>query len=123
MAKLQQGINMVGRLRNGDWTFGEFLFNQDEIAQNVATRIKSFKNDWFLSAEENIDWVTILSHKENRQTILDNVRRVCLDTEGVTGITTLDYSQTDTEIANRGITINLVYNDIYSQTNSLEVVV
>ena len=38
--------------KNGDWTFGHSRNNYktgiEAVKQSVVTRIKSFKNDWFL---------------------------------------------------------------------------
>ena len=41
--------------KNGDWTFGHSRNNYktgiEAVKQSVVTRIKSFKNDWFLDGE------------------------------------------------------------------------
>lgn len=109
----------IRELKNDDWTFGNgrnnYILGQNEIAQNITTRIRSFKNDFFLSADENIDWITILSTKNNRKTILDNIRRVVLQTPDVLSISRLEITQNDTQIIDREIIVLLTYNDIHSQ--------
>jgi hypothetical protein len=78
----------VSRLdKNGDWTFGNgrasYATGSEAIRQNVITRIKSFKNDWFLDISSNIDWFNILGNRNNKKIIESEVRRVTLETEGV----------------------------------------
>lgn len=102
----------VRALKNDDWTFGnskrDLLYNDDEIAQNVYTRIRSFHNDWFLDSEANIDWLNILSSKSNKQTIVNNILRVTEETDGVRRVTRLDVTviERDAQIALEFLTIN-----------------
>ena len=105
--------------KDNDWSFGNgkanYLKDNDAILQNVATRIKSFKNDWFLDGESHIDWFTILGSKENKQTIINEVERVTLSTEGVTKINLIELSESD----QRSAKISIVLDTIYSINNSL----
>jgi len=98
---------------NGDWTFGRGLANYikrgAEIRQNVVTRIKSFKHDWFLDIEANIDWLNILSQRENQVTILREIRRVVLNTPGVKTILNLEVL----EVTQRRASLLLRYTTIY----------
>lgn len=98
---------------SGDWTFGQgkanYIRRSAEIRQNVVTRIKSFANDWFLDVRANIDWFNILSQKNNQKTILAEVRRVTLNTEGVREITKLTLIQ----VTDRAATIELGFKTIY----------
>lgn len=108
----------VSRLdANGDWTFGQGRANyatlSNEVAQNVATRIKSFKDDWILDTEANIDWFTILGNKGNEQVVKDEIRRVTLDTYGVRRVTKIEVL---TDRKTRNATINLGYDDIYGES-------
>lgn len=84
---------------DGDWTFGKGFANykrkDDEIAQNVQTRIKSFKNDWFLDTEANIDWFSILGNKNNEETIKLEVTRVTKATNGVLRVNSVDIIEVD----------------------------
>lgn len=112
----------VNRLdSNGDWTAGQGLANNltesNEIAQNVATRIKSFKNDSFMDTEANIDWFNILSQKNNENTVLNEVRRVTLETFGVRQVDFVDIE----DLTDRVVTIRLQYQDIYGETFLTEI--
>ena len=59
--------------KNRDWNFGRGLANyitgSEEIAQNVATRLRSFVNDWFLDTEQNIDWFVLLGTRGTEKQI------------------------------------------------------
>jgi len=100
----------------GDWTFGQgranYLTKSDEIAQNVQTRIRSFKNNWFLDTDANIDWFAILGNYNNEQTIRREVERVTLETFGVKSIENIDIVTNDS----RKATINLAYTDIFNES-------
>lgn len=104
---------------NGDWTFGNgqanYLKDNDAVLQNVTTRLKSFKNDWFLDGDANIDWFNILGSKSNKQTIISEVERVTLQTEGVTKINTIEIE----ELENRAAKILINLDTIYSINNAL----
>ena len=105
----------VSRLINQDWTFGKGIANyvtdNNAINQNVSTRLKSFKNDWFLDTEANIDWLNILGNKNNQGVIESEVRRVVLETEGVLTIDSFNIL----EINNRNVTIEIEYTTIFDQ--------
>jgi len=110
----------VRRLVDNDWSFGNgkanYLKDNDAVFQNVFTRLRSFKYDWFLDIDANIDWFNILSQRENKQTIIDEVKRVTLQTDGVTKINKLELLET----GNRTVTILLNFDTIYKALNDLE---
>ncbi len=101
--------------KTGDWTFGQSLANYlsraDMVRQNVVTRVKSFKNDWFLDVEANIDWLNILANKNNREVIRSEVERVVFSTEGVKSITRLEIL----EATARRATILIEFETIYDK--------
>ena len=110
----------VRRLNNSnDWTFGNgqanYLKDNKAILQNVATRLKSFKNDWFLDSNQNIDWFNILGSKENKQTIINEIERVTLQTDGVTRISSIEVS----ESKNRNVNILVNLDTIFTINNNL----
>ncbi len=98
---------------NFDWTFGkskaQYLTGSDEIAQNVVTRLRSFKFDWFLDTDANIDWLTILGSKSNREIIINEISRVAAETIGVKNIIEVVILS----VTNRDAKIQLKYVDIY----------
>ena len=79
---------------NGDWTFGRglnaYLTGVEEVRQNVATRVKEFKDDWFLDVEAGVDWINYLGTKGTKDLILSSVKKVILETTGVASIISLD---------------------------------
>lgn len=103
-----------------DWTFGkgkaQYLTGSDEIAQNVVTRLRSFKFDWFLDTQANIDWLTILGSKNNRGIIVNEISRVTAETVGVKNILEV----TIVNVTNRDAQILLRYVDIYDNEFSQE---
>lgn len=100
----------------GDWTFGQqkagYLTQSDEIRQNVVTRIKSFKNDWFLDLSANIDWFNLLSNKSTEETTERQITRTVIGTAGVRILNELNI---DIDRENREATISLTYTDIYDE--------
>lgn len=94
--------------KNGDWTFGQglgnYIIDDDEIGQNVTTRLKSFKNDYFLDTEQYIDWLNDLGKKNNIDLVIENVRRVVSETTGVLRVN--DVSIIDNINRNANISIN-----------------
>lgn len=104
----------------GDWTFGQGLANyadkSEAIRQNVVTRIKSFKRDWFLDDSANIAWFDILSSKSNKQTIIREIERVTLATEGVQSITKLDVSGITNREAVVELSFTTIFDDNFTET-------
>lgn len=74
---------------SGDWTFGkgrnDYLRENDEVAQNLTTRLRSFLGDCFFAIDEGLDWFNLLGSK-NQQLLEVAVRTVILNTTYVTGI-------------------------------------
>lgn len=108
----------VSRLdTNSDWTFGRndkaYVNGSRMVKQNVVTRIKSFKNDWILDIDANIDWITLLGSKNSQGQILREVERVVLDTDGVLRINKLEIMADNKK---RTAKINLNFTTIYDDT-------
>lgn len=83
----------VRRLNGHDWTFGrgraDYVKDQAAIAQNIKTRLLSFKNDWFLDIDANIDWMNLLGQRGTEKIIENEVAGVILTTSGVVRINSL----------------------------------
>ena len=113
----------VSRITNdGDWTFGQGLQNyatgSEEVAQNVKTRIKSFKNDWFLDTDFGIDWFNILGNKSNEETIIRELDRVVTNTDGVRTIRNIELSlDRQTRLAS----VIIEYSDVFDQSFELQI--
>lgn len=92
---------------NGDWTFGSgknnYLVNNAAVAQNIATRLRSFLGDAFFDLSAGIDWFNLLGSKNERALLLA-ISTVIRNTDQVIGILELS-ARLD---QNRNITV--VYN-------------
>ena len=106
---------------NSDWTFGQGLGNyitkDDEIAQNVVTRLKSFKNDYFLDNTQNIDWLNILGVKNNKSLVVNEVRKVVQQTDGIQRVNDVYLVLND----KRNAIIQINYDTMYNKNILKEV--
>lgn len=79
---------------NGDWTFGagksNFASGDNAIGLNIATRIKSWTNDCFFDQTAGIDWSNRLGSKNQRPLLDTDLRRIILQSFGVTSIIDFD---------------------------------
>jgi len=104
--------------KDNDWTFGKgrnnYTAGANLVAQKVATRIKSFKNDNPLNTEANIDWIDLLGRKGTEETILDEIERVTLTTDGVTGNVSINASVNRDRVQK----IELSYDTIYGRQST-----
>jgi len=100
---------------NHDWTFGRGVSNyadsNEAIMMNCKTRLLSFKNDWMIDQNQNIDWFTILGQKNNEETIINEVERVCLNSEGIVNVVSIDIVKSDNRNANIEIVVNTVFSE------------
>ena len=80
-------MSVAGLDKNDDWIFGRGLatykISSEEVYQNVQTRLRSFKNDWFLNTDAEIDWIFLLGNLGTQEKIEAEVLRVTLTTFGV----------------------------------------
>ena len=52
--------------------------------------MQSFKFDWLLDEDANIDWFNILGQKNNKNTIIENVKITTLNTDGVISVDNIE---------------------------------
>lgn len=100
---------------NNDWTFGKgknnFVSKNDAIRLDIKTRLQSWVNNCFFDLSAGIDWNNRLGSK-NQQTLLEaDLRRVILQSDGVTGI-----NSASTSLINRVFTANYDVSTIYSKS-------
>lgn len=103
---------------DGDWTWGQYVRGSKEVSQNVVTRIKSFKNDWFLDTDFGIDWFNILGNKSNEETIKNELNRVTANTDGVRVIKNIEL---DLNRQSRVASVIINYVDVFDQDITLSV--
>lgn len=84
---------------NHDWTFGSgtnnYLAGDDAIGLNIETRVLSWLNDCFFSLLSGVDWLTRLGSKGEEALLDADIRRIILQSYGVTGLTQLNVSVED----------------------------
>ena len=75
---------------NGDWTFGQgkgnYLSGNPAIGLNIRTRLLSWVGDCFFDANAGVDWTNRLSLKNQKRILDAELRRIILQSYGVTGI-------------------------------------
>lgn len=100
---------------NGDWTYGAGLSNfatqNDAIALNIRTRILSWVGDCFFDSKAGIDWVNRIGSKNQAKFLDLDLRRLIIQTDGVTGL--VDF---DTSLVGRNFTANYTVDTIYGKT-------
>lgn len=105
-----------------DWTFGKGKANYVDlnaaIGVNIETRILSWVGDCFFDLRAGIDWVNRLGSKNQKALLELDLKRIILQSFGVTGIVSFD-----TVLTGRNFTANYSVNTIYSKeyVNSLTV--
>lgn len=103
-----------------DWVFGcgtySYVNEEQEIAVNLETRLLSFLGDCFFATDEGIDWWNLLDYNQQEK-LQTAVQGVIIDTDGVTGINSVDtYINAD-----RKITLTYDIQTIYSSSYTGEV--
>lgn len=99
---------------NGDFTFGRGVANyinqNAAIGLNIKTRILSWVGDCFFDTGAGIDWANRLGSKNQRALLELDLKRIILQSSGVTGIVSFD-----TNLTGRSFTANYTVNTIYSK--------
>lgn len=99
---------------NHDWTWGKGLQNMTRenqaIGLNIKTRILSWVGDCFFDLQAGIDWWNRLGSKNQRSLLELDLRRIILQSEGVTGLV-----EFQTNVVGRRFSASYTVNTIYSQ--------
>ncbi len=100
--------------KNGDWSFGQGLSNyisrNAAIGLNVKTRLLSWLNDCFFDMNAGVDWTNRLGSKNQRTLLERDLRRIILQSYGVTAIVTFD-----TVLVGRLFTANYTIDTIFTK--------
>lgn len=117
-------MRVSGLDENGDWRFGRgkavYISRADAVRQNVVTRLKSFKTDFFLDVDACIDWIDLLGRKGTKGAIMLEVERVALATDGVTTINNLSI---EVRAGTRNATIVISYGTIFDEDITEEITI
>lgn len=109
---------------NGDWTFGKgvanYAQNQDAIALNILTSVKSWVGDCFFSLQFGINWKQLMNtgQQSNLNAALQNL---LLRTYGVVSIVSSSVNfNPNTRLFSASYTVNTVYSQtVVDQVNIL----
>lgn len=117
-------MRVSGLDKDGDWRFGRglasYISRGDAVRQNVVTRIKSFRSDFFLDVDACIDWIDLLGRRETKEEIMRAIERVTLATDGVTTITKLEI---EVKTSTRNATIMLAFGTIFDDAFTEEIII
>lgn len=109
---------------SNDWTFGSGLSNLTDknqaIGLNVKTRLQSWVGDCFFDTGAGIDWVNRLGSKSQRALLEQELRRVILQSFGVSGIAAFDSTLIGRNFS-ATFTINTIYGQAYKDTVNVEI--
>ena len=107
----------------GDWTYGSgkanYATDERAIEQNIASRIRSWKNDCFFDFDAGIDWVARLD-KGQKDKLLNELRILIIQSYGVVKINSVSVNENR---STRALTLTYNVDTIFSQsfTNSLAI--
>lgn len=104
-------MSIIRRTIAGDFSYGygktDYLTQGNGVAQDVVTKLREWKYDWFADYERGIDWRDRLGNK-NRKNLLDNdILDLVGQVENVTAITNFE-STLDTSERLYTATINIM---------------
>jgi hypothetical protein len=98
---------------NHDFTFGSgtenYIVGNPAIGLNIETRILSWFKDCFFDVNAGIDWANRLGSKNQQALLQLDLRRIILQSFGVTGIVSLNAT-----LVGRIFTVNYTINTIFS---------
>lgn len=110
--------------QNGDWTFGKgqsnYLTKNDAIRQSIKTRLKSFKFNWFLDSQANIDWFNLIGRYSVKSAIESEIERVIIQTENVLSAV-VDNLVIDERIIKPKYTVTTIYSSTFADSVLIEV--
>lgn len=108
---------------NGDWLFGAgkayYLSGNPAIGLNIKTRILSWLGDCFFDTTAGIDWANRLGSKNQRSLLELDLKRIILQSYGVTGIVSFETMLTGRSFS-ASYTINTIFSKGYTQTVTQE---
>ena len=111
-------MQVSGLDKNLDWRFGKgravYKTNAKAIEQNVQTRLRSFRGDWYLDVDAGVNWIELLGNPGTEKRIIRAVESTVLQTDGVLSIQELKIIGRD---STRGVKIRIRYTDVFGASN------
>jgi hypothetical protein len=87
-----------------------YLKDLRALQANLKTRLMSFSNDCFFDTQSGIDWFNLIGSKDQDE-LLSSIRKIILETDGVTKINSLE---TYRDSSTRSFRIEYNIDTIYS---------
>ena len=107
----------------GDWTFGNpgYLQGNNAIGQQIRCRLLQFLGECFWDTQAGIDWIGWLGGK-NANGLNLAISTVVLNTKGVTGINTLNFTvDPDTRAFSINWNVTTVFSRYFPGSSTLNV--
>jgi hypothetical protein len=103
-----------------DWEWGSglanYLTNDAAIAENIDTRLLSWVGDCYFDLAAGIDWLNLLGSLGQEGTLDLNLRRVILQSYGVTGLVSLSVTLNSARLFQAEYVINTIFSQNYQNT-------
>lgn len=107
---------------DGDWTFGRgrqsYATKSECVRQKVLTRLRSFRQDWFLDMTHGIDWVGNMARRGTRVKVEAEIRSCILQTDGVKILTAFASQYVP---KTRRLSVQATFTDIYGNESEVSV--
>lgn len=105
---------------NNDWQFGNGVSNYVSgdlaIGLNIKTRLLSWVGDCFFALNAGIDWVNRLGRKNQDGLLRSDLKRIILQSFGVTGLTSFSTFLSPTRELTAQYSVNTIFSQSYEQS-------
>jgi hypothetical protein len=116
-------VQLTRRIVNGDMSFGQGLANMctgsESVAQNVVTRLRTFKGEWFLDLDAGVGYLQDIFVKPANVPLSEaDLKAEIIKTDGVA---TLNSFQFNLNHVTRQATLSADVVTIYGDTINIQV--
>ena len=109
---------------SGDWTFGQgksnYIAGNPAIGLNIKTRLLCWLTDCFFDQNAGVDWKNRLGSKNQRKLLEADLRRIILQSYGVTGILSFQTNLTDRAFS-ATYSVQTIFSESYTDTITKEI--
>jgi len=101
---------------NHDWQFGKgrnnYKENSEAVKLNVKTRLLEWLNDCFFAMDSGIDYINRLGSKGQEELLEQDMRRIILQTEDVSGLNSFSFELIDRNFR-ASYNLSTIYNESF----------
>ncbi len=102
----------------GDWQLGggegQYIDRSRAIHQNIATRLRSWRGDFFGDRGHGMRWPEIVGQMGSRRLLRNEAARIVLETEGVVSVDRIEI-----EVENRTPRVKVIYTDAFRKSDAV----